>query len=131
MLDRGGAVNFFGSTLQIAPQLRFADLASAQQYIDDVLSLPAVAARGTNPIRVRQRRGGSRAHYADGVIALPIQELWAGRESVVLHEIAHHLNGGVLHDAAFRSTMITLVTAAQSVESALLLRVAYAEALRT
>lgn len=127
ILDRGGRVDFFGSTLQLAPQRRFADLASVSRYLDRALSL--VNFTGP-PVTVRQRKGGSRAHYGDGVIAIPIQHLWSGRESVVLHELAHHLSAGSepAHGPFYRQHMITLVGAVQSAESALILTAAYHEA---
>ena len=132
VLDRGGSVNFFGSKLYVTPQLRFADIASVQEYVDRVLALPGISHLDPAPVRIRQRQGGTRAHYQDGVIAIPIQELWSGRESVVLHELAHHLiwRTDTTHGAAFRTTMIAVVQSAQSVESALILRAAYQEALR-
>jgi len=132
VLDRGGAVNFFGSRLHVAPQLRFADLVSVQKYVDRVLALLDVQSFDPKPVHVRRRHGGTRAHYADGVIAIPIQELWSGRESVVLHELAHHLvwQKETTHGETFRSTMIALVQCVQSAESGLILSSAYEEALR-
>ncbi len=132
VMDRGGAVSFFGSKLHLEPQLRFADVASVQNYVDRALALPDVQSFGAGPVRIRRRQGGTRAHYESGVIAIPIQELWSGRESVVLHELAHHLvwRKEAGHGERFRSAMMTLVQCVQSHESALLLRAAYEEALR-
>lgn len=127
ILDRGGRIDFFGSTLHIAPQLRFADVPSVQRYVDRVLT--RMDYRGSE-LTVRARKGGARAHYSDGVIALPIQHVWSGRESVVLHEVAHHLNADKrpAHGPDFRSCMLTLVECVQSAESALILSTAYREA---
>jgi len=127
ILDRGGRVNFFGSTLYVAPQLRFADLPSVERYVESVLvRMECVGAS----VKIRQRKGGTRAHYSDGVIALPIQHLWSGRESVILHELAHHLNAGEepAHGSMYRAHMIALVRTVQSAESALILSTAYREA---
>jgi putative metallohydrolase (TIGR04338 family) len=132
VLDRGGTVNFFGSQIHVSAQRRFADIASVQRYVDSVLGLAQVQEFNPAPVRVRARKGGTRAHYSDGVIAVPIQKLWSGRESVVLHELAHHLTWqtDTTHSAVFRSTMMTLVRASQSAESSLILMAAYEEALR-
>jgi putative metallohydrolase (TIGR04338 family) len=102
LLDRAAAgsstVDFFGSTLTLPPERRFADLASVQRWLDAVLQLDAVRARwpGTPSCAVRARRGESRAHYeAPAQIAVPVRERWALRELVLCHEVAHHL---VFHD---------------------------------
>ncbi|HAN71377.1 MAG TPA: TIGR04338 family metallohydrolase, partial [Actinobacteria bacterium] len=68
------------------------------------------------------------------VIELP-SELWAGRESVVLHEVAHHLacSRGIpserssvrWHGAEFRAAMDVVVTAMLGEAAALLLRAGY------
>ncbi len=132
VLDRGGSVNFFGSQIQVAPQLRFADIATVQRYVDQVLGLPDLQCFDPAPVRIRERKGGTRAHYSDGVVAVPIHKVWSGRESVVLHELAHHLawRTDTTHGVVFRSTMMALVRAAQSAESSLILMAAYEEALR-
>ena len=132
ILDRGGAVNFFGSQIQVAAQLRFADIATIQRYVDFVLGLPELRSFDPAPVRIRERKGGTRAHYSDGVIAVPVQKVWSGRESVVLHELAHHLawQTDTTHGAQFRSTMMALVRAAQSAESSLILMAAYEGTLR-
>lgn len=134
-LARGGDIDFFGTTLRIPVERRFADVASVQRYVDAVMGLIGVVTRwpGVPPVRVRERRGSGRAHYADGVIALPLTgvgaERWAARESVVLHELAHHLvahvHAGVApHGPQFCADFVALVEAALGPESALLLRAA-------
>ena len=83
------------------------------------------------PVSARHRRGDTRAHYSNGVIAIPMAATWACRESVLLHEFAHHLNLGSCdgshapqpaHGPRFRALMVELVGRAQTLESALLLR---------
>jgi putative metallohydrolase (TIGR04338 family) len=106
ILDRSAefpVVEVAGSHLALPPERHFAELASVQRYVDQVLTLhwvrdrwPVPAAR---PIVVRERRGASRAHYESvgAVMALPLHRggtAWALRELVVLHEIAHHLGTG-------------------------------------
>ncbi len=121
LLDRGGPVEFFGSRLDVAPQVRFGSLAAMQAYVD------GLGARSGRPgVRVRDRRGQARAHYADGVIAVPADAAWACRESVLLHEFAHHLVGAAhRHDGCFRAGMIGLVESELGPQAALLLRAGY------
>jgi putative metallohydrolase (TIGR04338 family) len=137
VLDRGGTVDFFGSRLDLPVQRRFADLASIQAYADAVLAIDAVAAAypGAGPLAVRERSGQGRAHYepATSTIAIPLRRLWAGREAVVLHEIAHHLacSAGVAagsrrwHGAEYQVAMCALVTEVLGEQAALLLRAGY------
>ena len=139
VLDRGGVVDFFGSRLDVPVQRRFADLATVQAYADHLLAVPAVRAAypAAGPVRVRERRGQGRAHYEPGsaVVAIPMRSLWAGREAVVLHELAHHLacssgvpadpGGRRWHGPEFRDAMLCLVEQALGEPAALLLRAGY------
>lgn len=126
ILDRGGRVDFFGSQLTAPVQMRFGSLGDVSSYVGHVC-------RNCNvePPSVRHRKGGTRAHYEidEGVIAIPSDYLWAMRESVVLHEIAHHLcvtgNSSVLHDRDFTNTMLTLAREQLGHEAELLLRTGY------
>jgi len=139
-LDRGGRVDFFGSILDVPAQRRFADLASVQNYVDAVLNLPSIATTyplhdgGVGSLAVRERAGSRRAHYEPGdpgVIAIPLaglaDERWAARESVVLHEVAHHLTWPAVaaaHDHIFCGCLVHLYSQAMSPAAALLLRAA-------
>lgn len=139
VLDRGGVVDFFGSTLDVPQQRRFADVATVQRYADAVLALPAVRAvyPAAGAVVVRERSGQQRAHYEpDGAtIAVPLRTLWAGREAVVLHEIAHHLacsvgplpvvGGRSWHGPGFRAAMDLVVGEVLGDAAALLLRAGY------
>jgi len=130
ILDRGGVVDFFGSTLQVPTQRRFADIASVQRYVDRVLQLPGIRERASGAVRVRERKGVTSAHYesATATMAIPITAQWSGREAVVLHELGHHLDRTEpAHGACFRAAMLHLVSVVQGDESALLLRTAYHE----
>ena len=155
VLDRGGVVDFFGSRLDVAPQRRFGDLAAVRTYVSWVLERPPVLAEypDAGPVVVRERGGQSRAHYeiaaahsgaATATIAIPMRDAWAARESVVLHEIAHHLAcsravvgpGGPgrrqWHGIEFRRTMCRLAEVVLGEPASLLLRAGYEEAgLRT
>lgn len=122
-------------------QLRFADVASVQAYVDRVLATPIVGREfpEAGPIEIRGSRSRTRARYLPDVrvIELPA-ELWAGRESVVLHETAHHLacsrgipperSSGRWHGREFRDAMDVIVTEMLGDAAALLLRSGYAEA---
>ena len=135
-LARGGSVDFFGSPLQLPQERRFADIGAVQRYVDAVMGLIGVITRwpGVPPVRVRERAGTGRAHYSEGVIALPLQglvgERWAARESVVLHELTHHLvahthPGVAAHGPEFCGDEVLLVGIALGPEAALLLRAAF------
>lgn len=135
-LARGGTVEFFGSLLQVPTERRFADIPSVQRYVDAVLGLIAVVTQwpAAPGVRVRERAGTGRAHYADDVIALPLRghvgERWAARESVVLHELAHHLvahsrPGVAPHGPEFCGDLVRLVEIVLGPEAALLLRAGF------
>ncbi len=133
-LSRGGSVDFFGSTLSMPVERRFADLPSVQRYVVAVLALDAVRSAWptAEPVRVRERAGASRAHYEPpGVIAIPlmgsVERRWAARETVVLHELAHHLcwaQGDAPHGPRFCGTLVHLYRGALGDGPALLLRAA-------
>lgn len=137
-----------GSHLVLPVERRFGDVASVQRYVDQVLALgwvlDAWPQAATRPVRVRTRRGATKAHYEparDGaagaddiaaVIALPVTgDGWAMRELVVLHELAHHLgcggpggDGDLTHGRAFTGRMLALVDGVIGAEATLLLRIA-------
>ncbi|SEH56687.1 putative metallohydrolase, TIGR04338 family [Mycolicibacterium rutilum] len=129
------AVEFFGTSLTLPPEARFASVASVQRYVDDVLALPAVRQRwpGVDALQVRARRGTTAAHYelgeAGAVIAVPeAQTRWALRELVILHEIAHHLCADPPpHGPQFVATFCELAEAVMGPEVAHVLRVVYAK----
>lgn len=119
-----------GSAVLLPRELQFGTLAAAQDYASAQL-----AGWDVREVLLRERRGHSRAHWeAPGVIALPLPvhgTPWAMRESVLLHELAHHLafhlDGVADHGPRFTARMLELVTAALGPEAALALRVAWAE----
>lgn len=132
VLDRGGLVDFFGSSLQVPAQRRFGDLAAMQAYSDFCL---ARTGRDVPAVTIRTRRGQRRAHYeavgGAAVIAIPLQAQWACREAVLLHELAHHVTctmfnpGSRHHCPRFRGAMCWLAGLALGPEAALLLRTGY------
>ena len=127
---RRGAVRatVAGSAVVLPAERLFGTLEAAQAYADAVVEdLP--------PVRVRKRRGQGRAHWeAPGVIALPVAQHgqpWALRETVLLHELAHHVafhrDGVADHGPSYTSRMLELVEQVLGAEAALALRVEYGE----
>ncbi len=131
------AIEFFGDRITLPPEARFGSVESVQRYVDEVLSLPAVARNwpAPGPIRIRPRRSATAAHYenTDGcaVIAVPDRTGadWAMRELVVLHEVAHHLCGGPgpAHGPEFTATFCALAATVMGPEAGHVLRVVYAK----
>jgi putative metallohydrolase (TIGR04338 family) len=130
-----GSVEFFGASITLPPEARFASVVSVQRYVEEVLAHPSVRNRwpATEPLTVRARRGATAAHYEfDGdvaTIAVPERETtWALRELVVLHEIAHHLcRTEPAHGPEFVATFCELTDAVMGPEVAHVLRVVYAK----
>lgn len=132
VLNRGGVVDFHGSTLDVPAQRRFGDLPAVRRYLLAVRAHPDGGADTPLPT-VRRRRGPTKAHWsAPGEIALPESHRWAMTELVLLHEYTHHLQwhraGATAHDRQFCVIMCDLVGSALSPNAALLLRAAYIEA---
>lgn len=131
------AVEFFGESLTLPPEARFASVESMQRYVDGVLRMPAVAALrpGCGPLTVRARRAATAAHYEKSgetaTIAVPdrVGAEWAMREWVVLHEIAHHLcdPNAPSHGTDFVGTFCQLAAAVMGPEAGHVLRVVFAK----
>jgi len=131
------AVDFFGESMTLPPEARFASVESVQRYVDDVLALPAVSQirSAPGPVAVRARRAATAAHYENtagtAVIAVPdkLGAGWAMRELVVLHEVAHHLCGPAApaHGPEFVATFCALAAAVMGPEAGHVLRVVYAK----
>ena len=136
LLNRGGPVDFFGSTLDLDPQRRFGDLDSVRLYVERACELVSGIYPGITPPQVRARKGTTRAHYefTSQLIALPVADQWALRETVILHECAHHVTSVVHgrqaapHGPEFAQTMLHLVRCVMGESAELLLRVGYQEA---
>jgi putative metallohydrolase (TIGR04338 family) len=126
-----------GSALVLPAERRFGTLGAVEGYCVRVLALPEVTtlAGALPPPRLRVRRGARSAHWeAPGVVALPVPprgEPWALRETVVLHELAHHVGelGGLSrgHRPPFPAVVLALVRAVLGEEAALALRVHYGQ----
>ena len=120
-----------GSSVLLPAEVLFGTLDAAQDY-----ATAHLAAWDVPPVRLRTRRGPTRATWEGGegesVIALPVPERgtsWALREAVLLHELAHHLafhlDGCADHGPAFVRRMLDLAGVALGAEAALALRVDY------
>jgi len=135
VMNRGGTIEFFGSKIDIPTQKRFANLDSIDTYIQVLftqLNLDLL------PPQVRERKGCTKAHYefADSVIAIPISgesARWALRETVILHECAHHVAAKVgsveesAHGPTFTASMLHVVQVALGDQARLLLSAGYLE----
>jgi putative metallohydrolase (TIGR04338 family) len=127
------SVDFFGASLTLPPEARFASVESVQRYIDGVLGLVRERWPAAAPLTARPRRGVAAAHYEredDGAaIAVPDRRTnWALRELVVLHEIAHHLcDADPPHGPEFVATFCELTEAVMGPEVGHVLRVVYSK----
>jgi putative metallohydrolase (TIGR04338 family) len=135
---RGAAIaTVAGSSLLLPAERRFGTLATAEQYAMGVLAQPevVVVAGALEPPALRVRKGVGAAHWEPpGVVALPVPrhgEPWALRETVLLHELAHHMaeTAGLAagHRAPFPAVMALLVGVALGEAAVLALRVSYGE----
>ena len=110
-----------GSRVTLLEGLRFGALPQVQDYVNTVCRN-----EGASRITVRAgERLANRAHYAGGVISLPLagrDHRWAWREEVLLHEIAHHLTAGDRHNGRFTSRLVDLFSDYIGPEAGFLLR---------
>jgi putative metallohydrolase (TIGR04338 family) len=128
-------LDFFGTSVTLPAEAKFASVEGVQRYVDDVLALPAVCEQwpGLPPVTVRGRRGERMALYEStpetAVIAVPDrQSRWALRELVVLHELAHHVaQSDPPHGPVFVATFCELAGAVMGPEVGYVLRVVYAK----
>lgn len=129
----------YGSTLVIPDEVKFGDVESIQRYVDQVLALDWVRETwpSAGPVRVRERKGQTKAHYFMGEIAIPPYHrgrAWAMREMVVLHEVAHHLtrrasgHSAASHGPEFTAIFVHLVRGIIDPAVGLLLYAALSEA---
>jgi len=131
--DRFPLAEAFGSRVAVPDDRKFGDIAAVQRYVDAVLQLDWVRRRAPEAVRVRARRGATRAEYdlEQRTIAVPTHRVggrWAMRELVVLHELAHHLTRGAGHGPSFVAVMIELVDSLVGAEAAFLLRASLQDA---
>jgi len=126
-----------GSGLVLPAERRLGSLHAARDYTARVLGLAEVRAvfGAVEPPALRLRRGRRSAHWEPpGTVALPVPvhgEPWALRETVLLHELAHHLaqttGRAAGHRAPFPAVVLLLAGAVLGGEAELVLRMAYGE----
>lgn len=124
-----------GSSVLLPGERRLGSLTAAQAYCARVLELPDVVAvvGAVDPPALRTRRGVRAAHWEPpGVIALPVPvhgEPWGLRETVLLHELAHHAGETTGrshgHRAPFPAVVLLLAAAALGEQAAFALRIDY------
>jgi putative metallohydrolase (TIGR04338 family) len=135
LMNRGGIIEFFDSKLDIPAQKRFANLDSIVTYVQILFTQLNLDLR---PPQVRERKGCAKAHYelSGQVIAIPVSgeaARWALRETVILHECAHHVAskfasaGEPVHGPTFTASMLLLVQTAFGDQARLLLSAGYLE----
>lgn len=128
ILDNGGTVDFYGSMLTVPQEAKFGDIDSVQRYVNTVCEYLGIK----DPPAVRRRRGDAKAHYEYDTRTIAVPEhmgsrnSWAMRESLVLHELAHHLTHGG-HGSDFCSAMVWLVRRCIGPEAGTILAAAYGE----
>lgn len=129
MLDGGGTAQFLGSSLTLPVERRFGNVQGVRDYLGQLRRRPWGYPQTPEP-RVRVRKGHTKAHWADGTIAIPDgigARGWAMREVVVLHEYSHHvtwhLHGVGGHGEQFQDVYLGLLAEAVGPEAALILRV--------
>ncbi len=132
LLDNGGSATFMGSTLTMPVERRFGDIGSVRRYLlrvrECAWGYPEVPAPA-----VRLRKGHTRAHWSNDVIAVPDgigAKGWAMREVVVLHEYAHHVTWHIHrvtgHGPQFQEVYLGLLENAIGAEASFVLRASLA-----
>lgn len=126
------AVTLHGCTVTVPVERRFAELADVQRYVDLVLALNWVRARyprAAESITVERSKKINIADCGSGVMRVnPDHSRWAMRETVILHEVAHHLAPlGSAHDVEFRTTYLHLLEELVGPEAAFLMRSNYTD----
>ncbi|MCH9816529.1 MAG: TIGR04338 family metallohydrolase [Actinomycetia bacterium] len=90
LTQRGGTVDFYGSTLSVAPHRTFRDLGQVREYLAQIREQNWGYPK-TPPVLVQTHNGARSARWvAPNRIRLPKGQSWAMTELVVLHEYAHH-----------------------------------------
>jgi putative metallohydrolase (TIGR04338 family) len=135
---RGAALaTVAGSAVLLPGERRLGSLQAAADYAARVVALPEVVAvfGPVPPPGLRPRRGVRMAHWEPpGTIALPVPEHgepWALRETVLLHELAHHLTETTGrargHRPPYPAAVLLLARVVLGEEAALVLRIEYGE----
>lgn len=126
-------VTLCGTTVVIPVERRFAELVDVQRYVDLVLALNWVRAAypaAAQPLRVVRHKVINEAKCGNGTMWVnPDHDRFAMRETVILHELAHHLAGGwAAHGPMWRACFVHLLEELVGPEVAWLMRVNYDDA---
>ena len=126
LLSRGGTIDFHGSLLDVPIERRFGDISGVQRYLAAVRQHQWGHSEVPAP-QVVASRATTRATWTEpDTIAIPQRQDWAMRESVALHEYAHHVQfhrtGATRHDRGFCQLLLDLIDNAMGPTTALLLR---------
>ena len=120
----GTMIEIAGTTFLTPEERKFGRVEDIQRYVDAVLA----HVDHDRPVKVRVRKGIHQAHYEplNETIAIP-EAVWAMREIVVLHEIAHHLtkHSAPSHGPAFRTALCDLLERALAPEARFLMQMAF------
>ena len=115
----GALIEIVGTTIVTPDERKFGRVEDIQSYVDKVLDYVGHPV----PVTIRERKGHTYAHYDHGSLTIAVPDnLWALRESVVLHELAHHMSPETGHGPAFRSTFTDLVEQVMGPEARFLLQ---------
>lgn len=118
-------INIARSTIEVPKELKFGDIASVQRYAD--LVTDRVGCTRVKAVE-QSKRASLRAFYRGGEIHFPVQSgRWAMRETVVLHEIAHHITEDWEdpHGAVFAGNLLDLVETMMGPAAAFIMRVTF------
>ena len=131
LLSRGGTIDFHGSLLDVPIERRFGDIDGVQRYLAAIREHPWGHSDIPAP-QVVASRATTRATWTEpDTIAIPQQQDWAMRESVALHEYAHHVQfhrtGTTRHDRDFCQLLLDLIDNAMGPTTALLLRAGFTD----
>jgi putative metallohydrolase (TIGR04338 family) len=140
ILDRhpsGESLELFGSKVVLPKEQKFSNLEQVSSYVSKVLQNEHVQKEFgvfVGP-QIRERRGQAKAEYEyqTTTIALPVENEWALREIVILHEVAHYLVHQIhpsaqSHGPEFARTHLRLLEINLGPEVTWILGIAYADA---
>lgn len=102
-----------GATLVVPNEYKFGHIDTIRDYVNRVIDR-VNADLGTTFTHVTVTEGRSnlckKAYYRAGQITIPQKGKgeWAWRQTVVLHEVAHHLTPGHGHDSVFTGMLAYL-----------------------
>lgn len=124
MMERGGPVDFYGSTIELPPDVRFGQVADMQRYVDScwprlsLCSAPSIV----------ESKGYKRAYYRKRTHTIHIpDERWARTRLTLIHEMTHALvgiehPGAQAHGEEFRRMMPCVMEELGMSAAALVLR---------